>query len=346
MQNSKKIELMILRIIATIGVVFLHTCNTHTTNRNLFITSEQQFEFMAIGTASMMWAVPCFLMISGELLLIKDKPISFKIATNKYVKRVFLALITFGIPFSMMEIIVHERNLNLLTFIKAILNVINGKSWSHLWYLYALIGIYLLLPVIKIIIDNIEKCEFEKFIIVLFILNFVLPFIDLFAGTSINFKLPITGYTLVYLLMGKYISDYVNLRNIKVIKLFISCLFLLIIQFLLCMYGENEFLDFVGYNSPITAALSVNIYIIFKSLFYNKAYKINECIWKIDRLCFGVYLIHPFFINLTYKMFNIYPTVYEFYWIFVFVFWLFFVICSFIGTKLLSLIPFINKYIL
>lgn len=348
MQNSKKIELMILRITATLGVVFLHTCNTLTTNENTFISSTGQYEFFAIGTTLMMWAVPCFLMISGELLLNNKKTISIKVAINKYVKRVALALFIFGIPFSMMEIISKEKTLNLSTIVNSLVNVVNGESWSHLWYLYALIGIYLLLPFLKMITDKANCVELRCLIIVIFVFNCVFPFIDIFADTTINFKIPITGYTILYILLGKYISDNIDFKKIKLSKTLVSLVMLSIMQVLLCIYGGKQFLEYVGYSSPINVALSINVYTIFKILFNRKEFNENtkERIWKIDRLCFGVYLIHPLFINLTYKFLHIYPTKFNIYWLLVFVFWIMFVTCSYVGSMILSLIPFLKKNVL
>lgn len=85
--KSKKIEISLLRIVATIAVVFLHTCSTLTANSNKFMLTETQYGFFSSGTAIMMWAVPCFLMITGELFLSSRKEISLEMAIKKYVKR-------------------------------------------------------------------------------------------------------------------------------------------------------------------------------------------------------------------------------------------------------------------
>ncbi len=60
----------------------------------------------------MNWAVPIFLMITGILLLDKEKKITYHDCIKKYSKRILLALIVFGIPFSMLEIIMTTKRIS------------------------------------------------------------------------------------------------------------------------------------------------------------------------------------------------------------------------------------------
>ena len=52
----------------------------------------------------------------------------------------------------------------------------------------------------------------------------------------------------------------------------------------------DDFSGYVGYSSPIIAALSVVVFMLFKGLQIDDRW--TERLWKIDRLCFG-FLSHP-----------------------------------------------------
>lgn len=84
--------------------------------------------------------------------------------------------------------------------------MINGNSWSHLWYLYALIGLYLILPMLKAFVNNSNEKTLLYLISVIFIFSFVIKLIDKVSGATIAFEIPITGFAIFYALAGKLLN--------------------------------------------------------------------------------------------------------------------------------------------
>lgn len=70
---SKQADISLLRIVATIAVVFLHTNSTLTEHQELFQQTGSQYNFFLCSHLVLHWAVPVFLMITGALLLKKEK---------------------------------------------------------------------------------------------------------------------------------------------------------------------------------------------------------------------------------------------------------------------------------
>lgn len=67
--NTKRSDISILRIIATLAVIFLHTNNTILNNlQNYSLSSTYKF-LISTNVSIMNWAVPMFLIITGALLL-------------------------------------------------------------------------------------------------------------------------------------------------------------------------------------------------------------------------------------------------------------------------------------
>ena len=89
----------ILRIVATIAVVFSHTYSTLLECVDAKGLSPFQYDFFDICSNLLKWHVPVFYMITGALLL-KKEYISPKDCVCKYAKRMFISLLIFGIPFS------------------------------------------------------------------------------------------------------------------------------------------------------------------------------------------------------------------------------------------------------
>ena len=322
--NTKRSDISILRIIATLAVIFLHTNNTILNNlQNYSLSSTYKF-LISTNVSIMNWAVPMFLIITGALLLNK-KEISIYLMISKYIKRIIYALFIFGVPFAMIEIYMNTNTIqptNML--IQSIVKVIDGNSWSHLWYLYALIGIYFILPFIKIVLDNTDKKTHKIILLILFLFNFCKKFIEQIVGISIAFNIPIMTYTVFYIIMGNYLIN----NEFK-------------LEIIINIYSKKA-LDFLGYDSPIIAIFAITLFLMFKNL------KIKESnyLWQMDRLCFCVYLVHPVFINFMYKFIKITPLNIRIIPIGITVFFMIFVIVSFVASFILNKIPFLRKNVL
>lgn len=341
--SVKYANLSILRIMAAFAIIFLHTNNTLINNPEDFYLDEQQFIFFSVCTQLMNWAVPIFLMITGALLLSSDKSKMPEICIKRYVKRILLALFIFGVPFSIMEIFMETKRISIKMFLEAFINVLNGNSWGHLWYLYALIGIYFLIPVFKIFVDNAERSTQRYILVVLFLFNFCIEFLNQISGLHIAFEIPITLYTIFYILIGKYLWD----KNSGILSNKYICTGIIISVSIIIVFGNiilyPDSSRYFGYDSPFIAVMAISIFAIFKEI----QMKMNENIWKMDRLCFGIYLIHPVFINFVYKFLKITPIhMGKAYPLGVVIFWLGFSVLAAAASIIMSRFRLLKKYVL
>ena len=345
-ENNYQPNISFLRIVSTLSVVWLHTCSTLVQNPDLFPMSDLQARFYNSSYQMMCWTVPVFYMITGALLLDPTRKITVNKILTKYVLRVVLALIIFGIPFAILKLIMEtgEKGMNIIFLsLKAIME--NG-SLRHMWFLYSMIGVYLVLPVLKAFTGNSSRGEMILTITFLFLFNFIIPYINSVLGLKIAFDIPLK-YPVFYLLTGYYLySNEHTTKKVKMVSLvFISVLVLLI---WLLNYNSINTKNIVSYDSPITAILAVSIFIIFKNTDLTKKiykqYHIN--IWLIDRLCFGVFLIHPFFIQFTYRFLKMTPLGTDAYPIMTVGFYFVFITLSFLGSWVLSLIKPLKDYVL
>lgn len=295
----------------------------------------------------MNWAVPVFLMITGCLLLSKD--ISYGMLLKKYVKRIVLALFIFGVPFSMMEIFIETKHISAGMLGKAIINVFNGDSWGHLWYLYTLIGIYLVLPLLKPATDNINHSIMRYLLTMMFVLNFCTEIINQINSVHIAFQLPVT-YTIFYVLLGKYLSDLYEeddlpqwAKNKKLCILGVVVTAVLVVIGCIVLYTDAD--CYFGYASPLIALMAVLIFCLFRGAEVQENWKGG--LWELDRMCFGIYLIHPVFINFFYKYLKLSPSSFGgLYPVGVIVFWMLFVFFAVIASWIMGLVKPLRKWIL
>ena len=345
-EGEKLTAISLLRVTAAVAVVFLHSGSTLLENPDLFHLTGSQKTFFQICHMLSVWTVPCFFMITGCLLLDEKRDLTAKDCVFKYANRMLLTLGVFGIPMARLILLFETKSLSFSMLGEAVYMALSGKTLSHLWYLYAMVGIYLVLPLLKRFTDTCSKELLDYILIVLFVMDFCIPFFNRLFQLALNFRAPLGGYVF-YVLCGRRFRDFLRGGGQKKVFYLLAALgsMAVLLIALTVLYGGQDtiFPYLVDYKSPLTAIYSVLIFVLFGSL---KPRCNRNALWKLDRLCFGVYLIHPVLIQTVYRVFRITPVHTGCYPVALFGFAAGFAIASFLGAWVLSLVKPLKKYIL
>lgn len=329
--NSSTAFLDVLRWSATAMVVLLHVVSGVTATLSATMTPNQRAVYYTVKALTTT-GVPVFLMISGALLLNPGKEISVRKMLTHYLRRILLALLLFGTVFAIMELTVTEGRFYPALLWKGFLNTLSGKSWAHMWYLYELAGLYLATPFLRIIIlwGGQKLLEYGLILGVLF--GSLIPFLEQLTGFNLGFTYPFSGIYLLY-----YASGYYFLKFKKISCRLTSVTALLTAVFLI---ADMAFLKLfrVSYDSPLIVLLTV-------CLFLTAANSGIHVSWMSSHrnMCFGIYLLHPVFLNLFYKYFGITPL--NFGYGGILVFWAAAFLFSLAGSWVMQRIPLLKKYV-
>ena len=317
--------IMILRIVAAFAVIMIHTKTL--TN---FDTKGYYFLHCCI-----LWCVPLFFMITGYIFLGIKTYLTYKHVTKNIVK-FFFALFTIGWFYAFIQRF-FENGISVYTFVNSFIDVIKGNLWAHMWYVYSIIGIYLVLPVLSAFVSNNKK---NLYILTLICGVFEIIFKDISTVFEIGFSFPLSGYCF-YVLMGATLC-VMEERTLK--KLFVPSVLILILTLIGLAIGIFAFDINIkqSYSAIYVAVMSVAIFIIFKRLF-NKA-KVSLAIVSISKCTWGIYLVHPFFIHLFHKFFKVTIEGYNQFIAFPISCLVIFVI-SYSAVVILKKIPLIKKFI-
>ena len=296
-QTSIKInQFSYMRIIACFAIILLHSLFASTVYYGDTMTSFDVM-FERIFEHLLMWAVPLFLMISGALLLEPTKEVTLKKLYMKYVKRLFVALIVFTLLFQILDYVIEGADNILEGWLK---DLLLGQSWAHMWYLYMMIGLYIMLPLYRMISAN------EKFvsyaIIVLLIFTSVVPMIES-LNFIVAFGIPTTTVYPLYLFLGYYFHDHKP-------SMFVSSLLLIIgtgvIIFTSCLGTDEWLLAFSKYNSLFVIIQTVGIFGLMEQI----NFKNNGFVESLNQCAFGIYLIHMIGIRAVMKWLAVNPYAY------------------------------------
>lgn len=285
----------------------------------------------------MNWAVPVFFMITGALLLNPEKMITASDCVFKYCRRIVLALLIFGIPFAVLRLVMETGIVAFSLLPLSVKAVLENQSLAHLWYLYVLIGIYLVLPVLRWFVAKAENKEVWLVITALIVTDFVIPLINNVFRLNIAFDIPLK-YAVLYVLLGWYLNKADMKRYRKYCLILMGSLTAVIWGL---NYTVKNAAVWTSYNSPLILLLAITVFVIFKETDVRQ----TQWLWNVDRLCFAVYLIHPVFIQFTYRFLKITPTN-ELYPVVTLLFFVVFLIAAFVGSWVLNKIKPLKKYVL
>ena len=210
-----------LRIISALAVIGIHITMTQPNNYSVQEIGESNYIILTSVYTLIQWAVPVFLMISGNLLLHSTMISIAKV--KRMTIRMGTVLLLFGSAFALLEQVFEKKTLEIGMLTNSILLTLQQKSWSHLWYLYVLIGIYIILLPLKKFVDNSSNKEICIFTVVLIAGNFIVPTVNIAFGTKIENYMLFTQYV-TYILFGYIIGGLHDEDNSKEVKNVIDAL--------------------------------------------------------------------------------------------------------------------------
>lgn len=270
----------------------------------------------------MNWAVPCFVMVTGALLLDNDKEITYKKLFTKYILKIILVILIFSVIFQLIDTILSNQLIDLQTIVAGIKNALFNRSWIHMWYLYMIVAVYLMLPIYRKITARANKKDifyllilYTIFLIIVDILNNGIKYSDILINQSnyttseviglINEVRSPTFYIFVqkvwplYLFLGYAIhKNILNIKPLASIIMLTAGILSVVILVLLSNSINNITVTMIcnvlcSFNSsPIYLFMSLGIFSLLHNLIELKSEIVVKSINKIDNCSFGIYLIH------------------------------------------------------
>jgi surface polysaccharide O-acyltransferase-like enzyme len=292
-QENKTLWYDNLRVIATIGVIFIHVSSDYVPMSGK--VSLYNFWVGNIFDSASRFSVPVFVMLSGALLLSKD----YGIATflKKRLFRLLLPFLFWSLIYIARSIILRFKAGEKMSFIdiarEFFVQLRDGSS-LHLWYIYMIIGLYLFIPLIGKWVRNATEKEILYFLAIWL----CTLFLDQPIISKIKPEIDLTYFTgfLGYLILGHYlqIKSFANQKrtNVIAVVLIIAGLLSTILGTYLILYYRNV------YGSTFYECLSPNIFLYATGLFLffkNKDTNNRFVVPIRNFICkysYGIFLVH------------------------------------------------------
>ena len=287
-----------LRLIAMFAVVVLHTASPLLFNYKT--TPLQNWLAADVYNALTRFAVPVFVMITGALLLSREYALTDFL--KKRLGRLILPFIFWSLVYVAYRLYNEEIFFTNDTWAntKMVLHQLQTGSYYHLWYVYTLIGLYLVIPVISKFVNNATETELLYFLAIWMLTTLLgKPYFTRFA-TAIDLH-NFTGY-IGYLVLGYYLAyKQFHFKDIAFKALFIYLAFVLLIAVGTYYFAlKSPELSTFYYEpiGPFIIALSTSAFLTARFTVVKAAKVIGWISDKAGRFTFGIYLCHALVLTL------------------------------------------------
>ncbi|NEX02307.1 Surface polysaccharide O-acyltransferase, integral membrane enzyme [Pseudobutyrivibrio sp. NOR37] len=300
MQKNRYYGYDLLRTVSCITVVMLHISSMYIKDDFSTIVSINDYNVAGFFRVMSNLAVPLFVMLSGALLIEKTENIDYKSFYNKMWNRIAFPTILFSALYVSMhygEIFVAETigiESQDDNYLLPIINWLKGEPNQTMWFMYMIIGLYIMTPILIEIKKTISIRMWRMLSLGLFVLGIIINY-----TCELSWVLWWTEW-IGYFTLGNVLCGLRNNCMAKKEKWIIFWVLLVfsygvnVLNWLINSFNKEEI------SIPTSFSLSVIIGSILSFIAFSlwEGEKENIVINEVAKYSLGIYLIHPLFVEV------------------------------------------------
>ena len=290
----------LIRTVAIILVILLHSAIEGIPNLDIMSPQGIQLWWTSnIYNSIARVAVPLFVMLTGALLLQPNKADEpLRVFFKKRWNRIGLPILFWGAIFFAWDFSVKGLPLTLVSVLQGVL----AGPYVHFWYVYILVGLYLITPLVRVVVAHADWKTIKYFLLIWFVGTGIIPLLTLYASISpqtvwFRQNVFVLSGLLGYFILGAYIAKLRLRTSILSVMLVLSTLWTIIgTYFLIGTLGEQYSQFFLDASSFSVIIASVTLFLILASIpnqtVENKIPRGSKILQVISQNTIPIYLFH------------------------------------------------------
>ena len=288
-----------IRVLATIGVVFIHAASPLLYMYHKI--GEGHWWIANIYDSILRMSVPLFFMISGFLLLQKHD--SLWVFFMKRFHKILVPLFAWSVFYILWKGWVEQSTpISLQSFYR----ILYEPTYYHLWFLYSLVGVYLAVPVLRVIVQYSPPAIFKYGLGFWFVAGSLVPCAERLLEFKVGFDLKLLGGLAGYLLLGWMLGTHTLTKQHAKLSCLVACISALITAwgtYILTIRNEGILvLEFYGPLAPNVVLLAASVFVLLRYVVEHSDFAAHpQVLWVVHSVgsaSFGIYLIHTAFLYL------------------------------------------------
>jgi len=290
----------LIRSVAVILVILLHASIEAVPNLDIMSPQGVQLWLTSNFYDSIARpAVPLFIMLTGALLLQpskKEEPLG--VFFKKRWNRIGIPIFFWGTVFFVWDFTAKGQTLTLVTIAQGIL----AGPYVHFWYMYVLIGLYLITPLIRQVVAHTNWKDMQLYLVLWFIGTAVISLLTLFSDISpqavwFRDNVFIFAGLIGYFVLGGYVVRLHIRRSILYLGLIGGFAWTFLgTYFLIGTLGEQYSQFFLDASSFSVIIASISLFLLLAAIPYRnleiKNSRGNQILKAISQNSLPIYLFH------------------------------------------------------
>jgi surface polysaccharide O-acyltransferase-like enzyme len=287
----------VVRVAAISLVVVIHVLNL---NNRLVYLPVDSMGWLAVDAANAgtRWALPIFTMVTGYLLLDPRKPLDWHGYYHRRIQKIAWPLLAWTIIYVGLtgyDDYATGRPFGIATVIAML---IKGEPYSHLWYLYMLVGLYVVCPFIRLATDRMTRGQLIGAVALCFIVDAFSSSLDALHSVPNVTYIDDFPHYIGYFLAGHLFGRVLTLPRVApTIAVLVASFLALtaIIDVVAHLVSPLAAHQLLGFWNPLIVVLSLAVFVLLRRLPIPTSW--HQWLAWGGGMSFGVYLVHPAFLD-------------------------------------------------
>lgn len=246
--------------------------------------------------------VPLFYMVSGMLLLDPARQESTSLFFRKRFTRVMVPFLAWAAIYLAWRAFYHGESLSLGAVVR---ELFEGPIYVHFWFLYVLLGLYLVIPILRPYVRQADAAQLRYFLLLWLATVSLLPALHRFTGLQSALGLVLTTGFVGYPVLGHALRDTRLSRSgwIFALASLIALAALTACGSYWLSLPNGPFDEFFYSNlSPNVIGMSICSFLLLRSLPWqriaSRAPTARRAVSWLSRMSFAIYLVHMIVLEL------------------------------------------------
>ena len=285
------------RALGSVAVVLLHALIAVQVAGNYNDLGELRIRIeSSVALVATRWAVPVFFMMSGALMLDPARPMSWQ-KIGRHVWRMAFVLLTFGFAFCLVESSLEFGEFSPIVVLEAFEDLVCARSWDHMWFVYMLLGFYLITPALRPFVAQASERELRWTVVVMAVMLQGANTVRTLTGWDLwqVVRLPLN---LTWYLLGYYAHTYLRLNRRFVVAGLLSLAIALVVK-------ETQQAHWVGLpEHAFVIPYALMVFLAFEALLELPVAG-HPLVALLSDYSFGIYIVHPIFQHLMVRLIDV-----------------------------------------
>ena len=293
-----------LRAISAFSVVWLHVAAQVVIYRPNI--SDLSWWSGNISDSFVRWSVPVFVMMSGMLVLPNAGRLSLSAFYTRRMGRILVPVFFWTVFYLLIDVYQKKG----FTLSRVVHNLLSGHPYYHLWFFYAVLGLYLAAPFLSVFIKHATKAQLHAAIGISFVLASSSYLLNTVRGTQSSIF--IDWLLLVPYFLAGYAINLMPLSK-KLVRFcwlcipLSGCMIAILTGLLFPYVGKTAWAIMYGALNPIVIVMSMSVFVVARYIRLKKGGLFERCVQTVSYYSLGVYAVHPVWILVLTKL-GFHPT--------------------------------------